>query len=42
MRAIVASDVMMPDVLTVSESMPAAELARFLVDNQICVINAGW
>ncbi len=35
MRAIVASDVMMPDVLTVSGSMPAADLASFLVDNQV-------
>ncbi len=35
MRPIVASDLMTPDVLTVSHDMTVRELATFLVDNEI-------
>jgi CBS domain-containing protein len=34
-RSIVASDLMNPEVLSVPEEMPAAELADFLLDNEI-------
>lgn len=35
MRPITASDLMNPEVLTVPEDMPVADLAAFLVDNEI-------
>jgi CBS domain-containing protein len=35
MRPIAAADLMNPEVLTVRESWPVADLARFLIDNEI-------